>query len=150
MTPCFLNVDLEIVSSTSLNSLARDMGRRVIVLHSGPFERRHLLVLESSRQHKKPDAAIGALCSAIEHLAPATKSIWDGARKDFDIGYELRSSERASRFTLRPDTLERVARLGATLTMTCYREDNAEPNAPPSRRPARQPPTGTPRRGGGR
>jgi sugar phosphate isomerase/epimerase len=138
MTPCFLNVDLEIMSKTSLDSLARDMGRRVIVLHCGPFARRHLLVLESSRQHKKPDAAIAALCSAIEHLAPAARRIWKGARKDFDVGYELRSSERSSRFTLRPGTLERVARLGATLTVTYYREEDAG-NAPPKRRPARQP-----------
>ena len=147
MTPYFLNVDLEIMSKTSLDSLARDMGRRVIVLHCGPFARRHLLVLESSRQHKKPDAAIAALCSAVEHLAPAAKRIWQAASKDFDVGYELRSSERSSRFTLRPGTLERVARLGATLTVTYYREDGGE-NAPPSRRPAGQRPIGTPRRGG--
>jgi len=126
MTPYFLNVDLEIVSKTSLGSLARGHGRRVIVLHCGLFKKRHLLVLESSRQHKKPDAAIAALCSAVEHLTPAAKRIWQAASKDFDVGYELRSSERSSRFTLRQATLERVARLGATLTVTYYREEDAE------------------------
>src|SRR6476646_7183109 len=32
-------------------------------------------------------------------------------------------SERSSRFSLRPDTLERIAKLGATLTVTYYRRE---------------------------
>jgi hypothetical protein len=47
----FLNVDLEIESAKPLDSLATAMGRRVIVLYSGPSGKlnRHLLALESSR-----------------------------------------------------------------------------------------------------
>ena len=93
---------------------------------------------QDGRDHKGPEDSIHALCSVIENLAPAIKRTWHAARKHFDIGYELRSSERSSRFTLRPDTLERVARLGARLTVTYYRERNAEPNTPPKRGPARK------------
>jgi hypothetical protein len=123
--PHFLNVDLEIVSASKLDSLAAEMGKRVIVLYSGPVSkpRRHLLAVESSRFLRNPDAVIHALCSVVENLSVASRRIWQRARKEFDVGYELRRSERSSQFSLRPDTLERVAALGATLTVTYYRGD---------------------------
>ncbi len=123
MQPHFLNVDLEIESASKLDLLAAEMGKRVVVLHSGPTSkaRRHLLVLESSRSYKTPDTAIHALCGVIESLSPAARRIWTAARKQFDVGYELRPSERSSCFTLRPDTLERIANLGARLAVTYYR-----------------------------
>lgn len=125
MQPHFLNVDLEIESASKLDLLAAEMGKRVAVLHSGPASktRRHLLVLEISRSYKQPDTVIHALCEVVEDLSPEARRTWDAARKRFDVGYELRPSEQSSRFTLRPDTLERMARLGAGLTVTYYRGD---------------------------
>ena len=135
MTPCFLNVDLDIESRSRLDSLAADMGKRVFVLQSGPATNatRHLLRLECSRTHKGPDATIHTLCSAVEKLSPASRRIWDAARKEFNVGYELRSSERLSWFTLRPDTLLRVASLGASLTVTYYRAEISEKEFPSHR-----------------
>src|SRR5665213_1937752 len=122
LMPHFRNVDLDIVSTSKskLDVLAIEMGRSVTILHACPVRKRHLLVLESSLQHKGPDDAINALCSAIERLSPNARRIWDAARKEFDVGCELRDSERMSRFTLRLDTLQRLATLGATLAATCY------------------------------
>jgi hypothetical protein len=121
----FLNVDLEIVSASKLDALAAEMGRRVVVLHSGPAARpRHQrLLLESSRYLRNPDTVIHALCSVVEGLSPTSRRLWKRARKEFDVGYELRRSESLLRFSIRPDTLERVAALGARLTVTCYRDD---------------------------
>lgn len=101
------------------------MGKRVDVLYSGPVpkSRRYLLAVENARYFKSPDVTIHALCAVVEGLSPAARRIWRAAHKQFDVGYELRLSERLSRFSLRPDTLERVAKLGATLTVTCYRGD---------------------------
>jgi hypothetical protein len=123
MQPYFLNVDLEIESALKLDLLAAEMDKRVIVLHSGPASkpRRHLLVLATYRQYRGPDATIHALCSAVERLSPASRRVWNAARREFDIGYELRPSERSSRFTLRTDTLKRVAELGASLAVSYYR-----------------------------
>ena len=104
------------------------MGKKVVVLHSGPTSKpkRQLLALESARSFKTPDAAIHALCAVIEELPARARRIWHAARKTFDVGYELRASERSSCFSLRPDTLERVAKLGASLTVTYYRGESDE------------------------
>ena len=126
MQPQFLNVDLEIWSASNLDSLAAEMGKRVWVLHCGPAPKRHLLAVEISRWRKDPDSAIHALCAMVEKLSPASCRIWKAARKQFDVGYELRTAERSSRFALRPDTLARVSRLGASLAVTYYR---GEPDA---------------------
>ena len=122
----FLNVDLDIASATKLDALAAAMGRRVIVLHSGRVSKtkRHLLILEGSGEHGSPDATIHALCKVVQGLSPTARRIWDAARKEFNVGYELRSSERYSFFSLRPDTLERIARLGAKLVVTYYRGES--------------------------
>ncbi len=128
MKPCFLNVDLEIESASSLDSLAAEMSRRVVVLHLGPALRakQSLLVLESCRQHRNPDATIHALCAVIESLSPGARRVWDGARKEFDVGHDLRPSERSSRFALRTDTLQRMAGLGASLAVSYYHGEVAK------------------------
>jgi hypothetical protein len=122
---------LEIDSASKLDSLRAAIGKRVLVLHSGPASnpKRHLLALESARDHKTPDATIHALCSVVEGLPLAARRVWQRARKEFDVGYELRPSERSSRFSLRSGTLERVAKLGAILTVTYYRSDANDADA---------------------
>jgi hypothetical protein len=126
-SPYFLNVDLEIIAHNPLDALIREMGRRVVVLFYGPIAGRRVLVLETARTHKNPDSAIGALCAMVEQFTPGTRRIWRAARKHFDVGYELRSTERFSRFTLRPETLRRAASLGSFLMVTYYRGVEREP-----------------------
>ena len=121
----FLNVDLDVESVASLDLLVTEMGERVLVLYSGPAgkPKRTLLTVEACGNRKSPDPAIHALCTVVESLSPAAKRIWAAADKVFDVGYELRATEKCSRFKLRPDTLERVAKLGASLAVTYYRRE---------------------------
>lgn len=120
MNAHFRNVDLEIESASPLDALPAAMGKRVVVLFSGPAQkpRRQLLALEGSRFLKSPDAAVHALCAVVEELPAEARRIWNSSRREFDVGFELRASEGSSRFSLRPDTLERIAKLGATLAVT--------------------------------
>ena len=99
-----------------------EMGERVLVHYCGPAPKRHLLAVHASRYFKSPDSAIHALCKVIESLSPAGRRIWRASRKAFDVGYSMRPSERSSHFSLRPDTLARVAALGGTLAVTYYQE----------------------------
>ena len=119
----FLNVDLDVQSAKKLDLLVTEMGERVLVLYSGPAgkPKRTLLTVEACENWKSPDPAIHTLCAVVESLTPKAKRIWTAADKVFDVGYELRATEKCSRFELRPDTLERVAKLGAALAVTYYR-----------------------------
>lgn len=123
--PQFRNVDLEIASAPKLDSLVAEMGKRVVVLYCGPVPKRsrHFVALEVSRFYKNPDVTIQAFCSIVDDLSPAARRTWNAARKTFDIGFELRPSERSSHITIRTDTLERIARLGANLIVTCYQAE---------------------------
>ena len=127
--PYFLNVDLDIESKSSLRSLAREFGERVMVMYSGHMNGQHCLFVEISGDYKSLESIVNAFCALIEGLSADSKRVWDMAnRKEFDLGFEARlSSQRANRFKIRPSTLRRVAKLGAGLAVTLYREDGAEP-----------------------
>jgi hypothetical protein len=56
------------------------------------------------------------------------RRIWNAAHKEFDVGYELWPGERVSRFTLRTDTLKRMAGLGASVAVSYYRREAEEAN----------------------
>ena len=127
MTPYFMNVDLEIRSISKLEPIIEAFGERVMVVYYGPGEgRKRFLSVECARGYKSPDKTIHALCKIVEELPPAPRRIWDRAHAVFDVGYGLRSNERSSGFSLRPDTLQRVARLGAFLGVTYYRENECD------------------------
>jgi len=120
----FRNVDLEIRSASKLNPISTAMGTRVIVLYSGPLpQKRHFLALESSTQFKGPEETIDALCDVVESMPPSARRIWDRSHRKFHVGYELRSSELMSQFSLNSDILGRISKLGATLAVTYYRGD---------------------------
>jgi hypothetical protein len=142
-TAHYLNVDLDIRSKTDLGPVLKEMGRRVAVMHSGPVGAGHLLAVETARVYKNPDATVHALCEIVENLSPASRRLWNGAEKHFDIGYELPPELAASRFSLRADTLLRVARLGAALAVTHYVRNGAE-SAPRGESKGKN---GAPRRG---
>ena len=120
--PAFLNVDLEIESTVRLDKLVAELGKRVLVLHFGPGPRgkRHFVSLEVHGQYKNPDATIHAFCNIIEKLTRSGRKIWKAAEKEFNVGFELRSSERISEFSLQPKTLKRISQLGAGLAVTYY------------------------------
>jgi hypothetical protein len=135
-SPDFLNVDLDIESAAPLHSLEKELGKRVSVMFSGRMNGRHCLFIELAGCCKALDGTIQGLCELIEGLSPYGKRLWNAARrKEFDIGFEVRlSSHRANRFSIPPSTLQRVTRLGASVAVTMYREDRAEPCASTGRR----------------
>jgi hypothetical protein len=133
----FLNVDLEIRSRAKLDALVAAMSDAVFVLFSGSVGRSGwLLNLEfGGNCAATPDAYLNALCNLIEHLPPAARRLWDRAsKKCFDIGWESIPADRASAFSIAPATLQRIAGLGATLAVTCYRRKDTAPRRKPTRR----------------
>jgi hypothetical protein len=126
--PFFLNVDLEIESNSPLRSLTREFGKRVSVMFSGRVEGRHCLFVEIADTDRSLDGIIRAFCALIEGLSLESKRVWEAAhRKEFDIGYEARlSSQRANHFKVHPSTVRRMAKVGASLAVTFYREEKSD------------------------
>lgn len=128
----FLNVDLDIESATDLTGLAAELEKGAVILHAGSTGRGKNMLsvvrlesLDLGAVHG-PDAVIHDLCGVIEALSPAGRALWYSATvRQFDVGYDAQptSGHPAARFVLRPDTIGRIARLGATLAVTVYPPD---------------------------
>lgn len=117
----FLTVDLEIESNAKLHLLAYDLGHRVMNMYCGPLGKQgQLLVVETIREYPNPDANIEALCEVVDQLPRGSRRVLAQARKEIHIGYELNPAEVRFRLALRPETVQRVARIGACLAVTCY------------------------------
>jgi hypothetical protein len=125
--PRFLAVDLDIESKEDLAPLVADLGERAIVLHSGPTEDGNLLSVQSACDTGTPDSAISAICQMIEALSPQGRRYWETAtRRTLDVGVEVNSSLSRSALFLNPDSVKRVAAIGATLAFTIYHEGDTE------------------------
>ena len=82
-----------------------------------------------------PDAQIDVFCNVIENLKQHPRAIWDGAyRKTFNLGYEIDAAkdhrrdhgEQAAggiecfRSELKPETVGRIGKLGASVLLSIY------------------------------
>jgi hypothetical protein len=123
----FLNVDLEIESSQDLQTIIDDLGENVSVLHHGEngsgFNFVSFEVQPSAE--RDVDGIISSFCLYIENLSPEAKIIWDKSHsKRFDVGFQSGDFPRSYRTEIRGDTINRVAKLGASIAMTIYPEMN--------------------------
>lgn len=120
--PDFLNVDLDIESTSDLTVLKAELGRNVVDLGPGPVKPGCFpLRLEIVPQYDTPDDTICAFCALLEGLSPKAKRAWQSAhKKEFDVGHDVAQGQHASQFSLRTETLKRLSALGATLGITFY------------------------------
>ena len=131
MLPEFLNVDLEIESSESLDVIAQVFGDRVHVLHNGPYqEMEYLLALEIyAGNDDDPESIIAAFCDLIEGLSGKAKKAWLKAKsRRFDLGIESGTAVSKERFRplcldLSASILKRVAALDGEIVITVYPPD---------------------------
>ena len=138
MLPEFLNVDLELESNTSLDTIAQAFGDRVHVLHNGPHgDIPYLLALEVyAGDDNDPESIIEAFCDLIEELTPKGLAIWKKcALRRFDIGIEsgtgLEKKFGALCLRLSPEILARISVLKADVVITVYPPRPPEGKAAP-------------------
>ena len=128
----FMNVDLDILSRARLGAIEAAVSRTAHALYSGLIRKGiFLLRLECNSDPTDTDTAIIKLCTAIETLGSNERRLWDRAlKRTFDVGYEIMPGCRAVHVSLRPETLQRVTALGATVAFTCYLGDDSRPGVP--------------------
>jgi hypothetical protein len=117
----FLNVDLEIYSSSDLQPLVDALGKKALVLYVGKFERTYQAALEVTKLTRDADSTIREFCRLIEALPRPAKKLWKDAKKrDFNIGFEARHKPHASGFVLSAEAVKQAAAVEAQIVITVY------------------------------
>jgi hypothetical protein len=117
----FLNVDVELRSSRSLQPLVDALGKRVIVLRLDREARTHCAHLELSVTSRNPDVLIRRFVRLIERLPRATRAQWDSATaREFNIGIQAGANPHGFPLQLEADTLRAVVRVDGRVGITVY------------------------------
>lgn len=139
----FLNVDLDLWASFSLEPLVNAFGTKVGIHHVGRHKRTYHAHLDLARSHldlarltKDADSTIRAFCKLITGLPPDARALWDAVKiRDFNIGVQAGTKPFSQMFELSAETVKAVADLGARIVFTVYSvpagpEPKAHPTAP--------------------
>lgn len=123
----FINVDLEIESITSLESIVKEFkDHDHQPLYYGEFERGWIATFEVSSGgfYGNPDSVINRFADIIERFSPKAKKEWDASyTKVFDIGLEVSGDHFRCREELKPKTINLINQYGASVVFTVYPQE---------------------------
>lgn len=141
----FVNVDLELESSESVQPLVIELGEKVCALYCSEIDEMANLELSSLSYYETGgvdlsdsyddekdlvggvDTHINEFCNLIENLSRDSKHIWDKChRKEFDIGFQSGNTPKRFQTQIQSKTIMRCAELGATILVTVYPHFNYE------------------------
>jgi len=124
-TTRFLNVDLDLWSSSPLDPLVNAFGRNVLVLYAGKEGRRYGAHLELAIPVPDVDRVIRRFVRLVERLPPNARTLWNRARiREFNIGVQAAATPLRYDLQLASETVLAIARVHARLGVTVY---GAEP-----------------------
>lgn len=119
----YLNTDLEIESKSDLSKIVEEFGEDVLLHYHGEISGYQHASCSIAGGSEDADATINSLCTLIEQLPGDVREIWDGCcSRIFDIGYESGKAPQTFRSEIRAATIQRVAKLGASVVITIYPE----------------------------
>ena len=119
----YLNTDLEIESKSDLSKIVEEFGADVLVHHHGEIRGYQHASFSIAGGSSDPDATIEFFCTLVEYLPKDVREIWDGCcSRIFDIGYASGRSPQNFRSEIRAATIQRVAKIGASVVVTIYPE----------------------------
>jgi hypothetical protein len=124
--PHFINVDLRVKSRRGLDAFIAEMKRKAF--HQAEWKRGgvHFVCFEVHRAGLSCEGTIKAFCRMLEKLSSAAIREWRASySKVFDAGFESGDENPRCALELSPETLERVAKLKASLAITLYPLDPA-------------------------
>ena len=119
----YLNTDLEIESEGDISKIVEEFDDDVLVLHHGEVRgyQHASLEIAGSSAVTCADDIINSFCALVEALSEEARATWDGCcSKAFDIGYESGSSPPNFHTEIKAGTVERVAKIGASIVITIY------------------------------
>jgi hypothetical protein len=138
----FINVDLELESSESVQFLVNELSENTYALYCSDIdemanlelsvEKRNGVYFYDSYGDEKDliggvDIHISEFCNLLENLSEESRRIWDKChRKEFDIGFQSGNTSKSFNTQIRAETIKRCAELGATIEITVYPHFNYE------------------------
>jgi hypothetical protein len=123
----FLNVDLELVSSSDLGPLIAAFGRGVIILRDTTERRRRTVWLELARQPRTIDQAFSGYAELASKLPRAARLLWKGC-SDRCLNVGIQSGlEPAAYFEISRAGVAIAATMDARIVVTVYGADVAPP-----------------------
>ncbi|HEY5839613.1 MAG TPA: hypothetical protein VIT19_11300 [Pyrinomonadaceae bacterium] len=128
----YLNTDLEIESKSDLSEIVKEFGEDVFLHHNGEIRGYQHASFSIAGGSTGADATIDFFCTLVEQFPKDIREIWDGCcSRLFDIGYESGTSPQNFRSEIRAATIQRVAKIGASVVVTIYPEtkESASGNA---------------------
>jgi hypothetical protein len=91
------------------------------VLYQGEIRGYQHATFEIAGNTSGADEVINYFCSLVEGLPKEARDVWDGCcSRVLDIGYESGTSPRNFRSEVRASTIQRVAKIGASIVITIY------------------------------
>lgn len=119
----YLNTDLEIQSKGNLSKIVEGFGADVLVHHHGEIRGYQHASFSIAGGSSDADATIDFFCTLVECLPKDVREVWDGCcSRIFDIGYESGTSPQNFQSVIRAATIQRVAKIGASVVVTIYPE----------------------------
>jgi hypothetical protein len=117
----FLNVDLDIYSTSSLRPLVAALGRDVIVLYVGREGGVFSAHLELNLLPESADSAIRGFAALIKGLPQSKRKLWEATvKRVFSIGIQAAADSKVCEVQLSSGTVRMVAALRAQIAVTVY------------------------------
>ena len=124
----FINVDLEVRAATDLTALASAFEAfepGAMALSCMPIDDGFLANLELHEEPDDAETGILGFLRLIDALPPEARRLWDDARqRDFSIGVRAGSTPSPFELVITPATLDRVAKVGARISLAVYPPDD--------------------------
>ena len=127
----YLNTDLEIESKSDVSKIVEEFGEDVSVLYHGEMRGYQHASFEIPGSTAGADEVINSFCTLVEQLPKEVREIWDGCcARELDIGYESGTTAQNFKSEIRASTIQRVARIGASIAITIYPASGEEEAVP--------------------
>jgi hypothetical protein len=117
----FLNVDLDVFSRSTLETLVKALGKRVHVNYVGREKGRYSAHLSLPSYGQSADSLIRKLAQLVGKLSPTARRLWRSATsREFNIGIEGGQKPISHEIVLAPKTIQLLAKLDAGIVITTY------------------------------
>jgi hypothetical protein len=127
-TTQFLNVDVDVWSTSDLQPLITALGRHILVHYVGEERGAYSAHLSlASAYNRDADTRIRRLVALIDRLPPAARRLWDRARaRDFNLGIQGGLAPFSHEIALEERTVALVAGVRGRIVITTYAVEQPE------------------------